>query len=82
MTAPRKHLWLNGEKAGRKVFFVDVYYDFDCLSAGTTSLVVASRFQAKKIICYVRSRCLEFYGSRVSAAYQRDLWLTDWKVER
>ena len=78
----RKYLWINGEWAGRKVFFVDVYYDFDCINEGTTSLVVASRFQAKKIIRYVRARCLEFHGSRISAACQRDLRFTGWKIER
>lgn len=82
MSHPRKYFWRDGKKAGRKVFFVDVYYDLDCVCEGRTSLVVASRHQARKIIRTIRVRCLEFHGSRIQPACQRDLWFTGWTVAR
>jgi hypothetical protein len=69
-------------RRGRRVFFVDAYYDLDCVIEGKTTLVVASRFKAKKIIRYIRPRCLKFHGSRIQAAWQRDLFSTDWAVNR
>ena len=66
----------------RKVFFVTLYYDEDCLTPVRRELVVASRRQAKKAIRYVRSRCLEFHDARIDAARQRDLRFTGWMVNR
>jgi hypothetical protein len=82
MTLPRKSLWLNGEDAERAVFFVGVYFVPDCMSADRITLLVTSRFQAKKVIRYVRARCLKFHGFRTSIAWQRDLWSTGWVLKR
>jgi hypothetical protein len=82
MTLPRKYLWLNDENARLAIFFVDVYFAPDCMSTDSITLLVASRFQAKKVIRYVRARCLEFHGFRISIAWQRDLWSTGWVLKR
>ena len=66
----------------RNVFFVDVYYDFDCLTPSTLTLVVASRWRAKRVIRYVRRHCLEFHRAKIQTAWQRDLHDTGWAVER
>ena len=66
----------------RKVFFVILYYDEDCLTPVRGEFVVASRRQAKKAIHHIRSRCLEFHGVRIDAAWQRDLRFTGWTVNR
>ena len=70
-------------KRNRRVFFVDVWYELDCIAPdGLTSVVVASRRQAKKVITYVRTRCYEFHGARIQSARQRDLLWTGWFVNR
>jgi hypothetical protein len=69
-------------KRGRKVFFVDVYYELDCLTGGTTTLVVTSRRKAKKAIRYIRNRCLRFDGFAIKPAWQGDLAYTGWTVDR
>ena len=69
-------------KRGRKVFFVDVYYELDCLTGGTTTFVVASRGKAKKTIRYIRARCLRFDGFAIKPAWQGDLAFTGWAVNR
>jgi hypothetical protein len=80
MTAPRKLLTINGQKAGRTVFFVDVCFASDCVTTGRITALVASRFQAKKIIRTIAARCLEFHGSKITPAWQRDLWMSGWKI--
>jgi len=67
---------------GGKVFFVDVFYELNCVTEGETALVVASRRKAKKVISYIRTRSLEFHGSTIQAARQRDLFLTGCTVNR
>jgi hypothetical protein len=69
-------------KRGRKVFFVDVYCAQDCLTEGTVTVVVASRFKAKKAIRYIRNRCFRFHGSAIRSAWQGDLFFTGWTANR
>jgi hypothetical protein len=71
-----------GGKQGRTVFFVDVSYSLDCLTCGTSSFLVASRHQAKKVIRYIRRRCLKFHYAKIQPAFQHDLHGTSWKIER
>jgi hypothetical protein len=67
---------------GRRVFFVDVGYDEDCVTPVRAELVVASRRQAKKAVNYVRARCLEFHYGPIMPARQNDLLHTGWTVQR
>ena len=69
-------------KRGRKVFFVDAFYELDCVTEGKTTLVVASRRQAKNAVRYIRARCLQFHGSTIRPARQGDLFFTGWTVNR
>jgi hypothetical protein len=70
-------------KRGRRVFFVTAYYEEDCLTSELRhEVVVASRRQAKKLIRYVRSRCLEFHGAEILPARQDDIRGTGWTVNR
>jgi hypothetical protein len=71
-----------GMKRGRKVFFVTLHYDEDCVTTERRELVVVSRRQAKKVIHYTRARCLEFHGADILPARQHDLFYTGWTVNR
>src|SRR5258708_6360399 len=66
----------------RDGFFFFVYYDFYFFTPSTLTLVVASRWRAKKVIRYVRRHCLEFHRAKIQTAWQRDLHHSGWAVER
>lgn len=77
--APRNPIF---HDRGRSVFFVDAYFDYDCMTPAAVHEVVSSRRRAKKLILYIERR-LSLDGRvcfKIQKAWQADLWGTGWEI--